>query len=100
VVKGNAVARDEWERVTIELGGKRIIAKVDGAALTAYCMAYARWIQAEEIIQREGAAIQSSQGLKKHSVVTVAASYRPQMRPCEAGYMPLRCPRTIRWTPL
>src|SRR5690606_16722696 len=47
-------ARREWKRIVPELLDLRVLSRVDRAALAAYCQAYARWVDAEEIIRREG----------------------------------------------
>lgn len=42
------VARREWRRVTKLLLAAGVIAQVDRAVLAAYCVAYGRWVEAEE----------------------------------------------------
>ncbi len=46
----NDLARAEWERVAHGLHALRLLETVDRAALAAYCVAYARWVQAERAI--------------------------------------------------
>lgn len=46
-------ARKEWRRITKELLALNMIAKVDRAAIAAYCVQWARWITAEEKIATE-----------------------------------------------
>jgi len=46
----NELARAEWERVAHGLHALRLLETVDRAALAAYCVAYARWVQAERAI--------------------------------------------------
>ncbi len=46
------VARKEWRRIVRELVVLDMITAVDRAALAAYCQAWARWVQAEEEMQK------------------------------------------------
>jgi P27 family predicted phage terminase small subunit len=41
-------ARREWHRVSRELFEAGLLARVDRAALAAYCQAWARWVEAEK----------------------------------------------------
>ena len=50
----NDLARAEWERVAHGLHALRLLEPVDRAALAAYCVAYARWTQAERAIAGMG----------------------------------------------
>jgi P27 family predicted phage terminase small subunit len=52
-------ARAEWKRVADELSAQGLLTTVDRAALAAYCSAWARWINAEEQVQKFGAVIKS-----------------------------------------
>jgi P27 family predicted phage terminase small subunit len=49
-------ARKEWKRITPELERYGLISKIDRAALALYCQAWARWVWAEEQLQRAHAA--------------------------------------------
>lgn len=46
--KDAAEAREEWERLALELYELGILSTIDRAALAAYCQAYGRWVEAEE----------------------------------------------------
>lgn len=46
------VAKQEWERIAPELRRTGILTVVDRTALAAYCKAYSRWRQAEDIVER------------------------------------------------
>lgn len=43
-----SAAKDEWNRITVELVKLRLIAKIDRAALSLYCQSWARWVWAEK----------------------------------------------------
>lgn len=45
-------ARKEWKRITPELERYGLISKLDRATLALYCQAWARWVWAEEQLQR------------------------------------------------
>src|SRR5690606_5520585 len=47
-------ARREWKRIAPELVELGVLARVDRAALAAYCQTYARWVEAEEVIADDG----------------------------------------------
>lgn len=47
-------AKKEWERITPELEKLGLISELDMAALSAYCQAYARWVQAETRLKKLG----------------------------------------------
>lgn len=56
------VARQEWNRVTKELHALGLIARVDRAALAAYCTSYKDYVDAENALKREGVVIFSEKG--------------------------------------
>lgn len=56
------VARQEWDRLAIELGALRILTALDRAALAAYCNAYALWAEAIGAIQKYGTMVKSPSG--------------------------------------
>lgn len=45
-------ARKEWKRITPELERYGLISNLDRAALALYCQAWARWVWAEDQLQR------------------------------------------------
>lgn len=47
-------AKKEWRRVAPQLHRAGLLYQVDAAALSAYCMAYSRWVQAEKKLQKNG----------------------------------------------
>ncbi|MEM5403785.1 phage terminase small subunit P27 family [Paraburkholderia unamae] len=48
----DATAAAEWERIVPELLATGLLTVIDGSVLAAYCMAYSRWIDAEEALRR------------------------------------------------
>ena len=48
------ISKAEWKRVAPELEQLGILSRIDRAALAAYCQTYARWVQAEKELQKEG----------------------------------------------
>ena len=44
-------AREEWNRLAEELYDLGILSAIDRAALAAYCQAYGRWVEAEELLR-------------------------------------------------
>jgi P27 family predicted phage terminase small subunit len=50
MLKGEALK--EWRRITKKLYDLGLLTEIDGAALAAYCQCYARWIQAEEFLEK------------------------------------------------
>lgn len=53
-----AEARAEWNRVVPELGRLGLLKLIDGAALTAYCMTWQRFVDACAIVAVEGMVVQ------------------------------------------
>jgi P27 family predicted phage terminase small subunit len=70
----NALAKKEWHRVVKDLRESGVLARVDRSALEAYCVVYARWLEAEEEVENKGiTAIGAKGGVIKNPAVTVAA---------------------------
>lgn len=59
------IARQEWERVTVELDLLGLVTRVDMAVLASYCQAFSRWYQAETLVQRKGLTLRTKGGLVK-----------------------------------
>jgi P27 family predicted phage terminase small subunit len=55
-------ARAEWRRITPELLKLQILTRVDRAALSAYCMAWSRWVDSETNLRKFGAVIKTPKG--------------------------------------
>ena len=52
-------AKDEWQRITRELGGLGLLTHIDRAALAGYCQAWADWVEAEEQLQKYGRVVRT-----------------------------------------
>lgn len=47
-------AKREWRRMSDKLFKLGLLTEIDKAALAAYCMAWSRWVQAEESVRKYG----------------------------------------------
>jgi P27 family predicted phage terminase small subunit len=52
------IARKEWDEIAPQLDRMGVLYRIDGKALAAYCVCYARWRQAEKIIDRLGPQVE------------------------------------------
>ena len=55
----DAEAQAEWDRVTVELQEMGLLSRTDRAALTAYCTAWSRWVEAEAQVKKYGTVVKS-----------------------------------------
>jgi P27 family predicted phage terminase small subunit len=51
------MAKKEWLRITPLLEELGLVAKINRSSLAQYCVAYARWIKAEQMITKHGEVI-------------------------------------------
>ena len=61
------VARREWRRLAPVLHEAGILTVADRAALAAYCQSYARWVEAEEQLQKTPALLKAPSGYVQQS---------------------------------
>lgn len=61
------VARREWRRLAPVLHSAGILTVADRAALAAYCQSYARWVEAEEQLQKTPALLKAPSGYVQQS---------------------------------
>jgi P27 family predicted phage terminase small subunit len=73
----DAYATEEWLRLAAELHRMRLLTIVDLAALAAYCTAYSRWRNAEEVLKRMSDADPVMRGLIIKSNKTGSAIENP-----------------------
>jgi P27 family predicted phage terminase small subunit len=55
-------AQTEWRRVAPLLAECGLLTTLDRAALAAYCQAWGRWVEAEQMIAAHGTLVRSPQG--------------------------------------
>jgi P27 family predicted phage terminase small subunit len=55
-------AKREWRRISKELERLGLLTKVDRAVLAGYCQEWARWKQAEEVIDAQGLTFTTPNG--------------------------------------
>ncbi len=60
-------ARSEWRRMAKKLHGLGLLSEIDGAALTTYCLTWARLVDAEEKLREHGTVIISPNGYPMQS---------------------------------
>jgi P27 family predicted phage terminase small subunit len=66
-------AKAEWKRVAPLLASAGVLTAVDRAALAGYCQAWARWIEAEKMIEEQGYVLATPSGYQQQSpYVTIA----------------------------
>ena len=58
----DAEAKREWDRVVHALHESGILTNVDRAVLAAYCQSYARWVEAETQVEKEGQVLERQSG--------------------------------------
>lgn len=74
-------AKKEWKRVAPELERLGLLTMVDGAALAAYCQAFARWQAAEREVSKLGSTYMTSLGrLAPRPEVAIARQMMAQLR--------------------
>ena len=54
----STAAKEEWGRIVEQLKHLDMLRPVDTSALAGYCQSYARWVSAEQIVEREGQTVQ------------------------------------------
>ena len=56
------IAKQEWRRICKQLHAVGLITQLDRAGVAAYCIAWARWFEAEQKIRKLGAVVKSPNG--------------------------------------
>lgn len=73
-------AAAEWARVMPELSRLDLVKEQDRAALAAYCETWATFVEATQIVQREGLTIEAKQGTLAHPAVAIARNAGRELR--------------------
>lgn len=63
----SAQAKREWKRISVDLETLGLLTQIDMAALAAYCMAYGRWVESENMIRKHGMLVKSPNGYPMQS---------------------------------
>jgi len=58
----SSTAKREWNRTGPKLHRMGLLTEIDYSALAAYCAAYARWLDAEKAIKKQGTVVLSPTG--------------------------------------
>src|SRR5262245_33575233 len=75
------VAKVEWKRMGERLLRLGLLTVIDGAAFSAYCTIYARWVEAEQALKKTGSVVRSPNGYPILSpYYTIANQSLQQMR--------------------
>ena len=75
-------ARAEWLRAGSILLRSRVLTEADLVALAAYCVVYARWVQAEDDVRRRGVMVPAkprSKNLVQNPFLAIANKSLQQM---------------------
>jgi P27 family predicted phage terminase small subunit len=80
------VAREEWDRIVPELARLELLKVADRAALTAYCLAWDRLVQAQKQITADGVLGTNSQGVVRHPAVAVVEAASKELRSWAAEF--------------
>ena len=49
--------RKEWNRICLELKKLGLITEIDRAAISVYCQAWDRWVEAEDMVRKHGTIV-------------------------------------------
>jgi len=99
----NAYAREEWDRIADTLYAIGTLRAIDQNSFSSYCMAFARWRQAEEDLERmaqmdsstHGAVLKTKQGnFIQNPLVGVVNTLRRDMQRLASEFGLSPCART------
>ncbi len=68
------MARQEWDRIVVELTSKSVLSSFDRGPLAVYCNAYAQYFEAMEEVQKYGSMIKSPNGYPVQSPYLAVAN--------------------------
>ena len=81
----------EWDRITSELNKVGILSHLDLAVVSAYCQAWARWLDAEKNLSKTGPVVKAPSGypiLNPWLTIANKALQQVQRLACELGLTP------------
>ncbi|MER7967775.1 phage terminase small subunit P27 family [Streptomyces sp. NPDC096080] len=78
--------RAEWDRVVPGLSRLDLLKPEDRAALAAYCEAWATFVDATALLQRDGLTIEAKQGMLPHPAVGIARAAGRELRAWAAHF--------------
>ena len=58
-------AKKDWKRLCEKLNQMGVLTEVDRSAFAAYCQSYARWKEAQEHVDAEGATYETDNGMHR-----------------------------------
>lgn len=98
VLYARGVAADLWQRVAPTLTRSVGLVGAQQEALIDYCVTYARIVQGERALSREGVVVQTERGQVKNAWTTILNQYRPHFRSLvgELGLSPSAATRLTR----
>lgn len=74
-------AAEMWQRVTPELKRLQLVSSLDLAALEGFCVAYARWRDAQDMLAQDGLTQVGQKGeVVRHPCTTIAKQFAEEMR--------------------
>jgi P27 family predicted phage terminase small subunit len=62
VIQADPEAWREWRRMSRELKVLGLVTLIDRAALSAYCLLWSRWVDAETKVREKGSVVRASDG--------------------------------------
>lgn len=68
-------AKREWHRVTPILKRLKLLNALDRTALVGYCQSYARYVEAEKVVEKHGILLETKDGYMMSPRVAVAQKY-------------------------
>ena len=70
----SVIASQEWDRIAPQLYTAGLLTSIDLAALSTYCQAFGRWVEAEEQIKTHGVLVKSPSGFPMVSPYLIVAN--------------------------
>lgn len=67
-------AKEEWRRMSVVLHRNGLLTEIDYTALSLYCQAWGRWVDAEEILEKTQMSIKTPDGVIKSGMTCVTTN--------------------------